>query len=368
MRVGLTLYGSLDGQSGGFRYDRKLVEGLRAAGDTVEVVELPWRSYPRGLLDALSPSVQDRLAVDVEVMVQDELAHPSLVGLNRKLPYPVVSVVHHLRASEPRRLTPLYRAIERRYLSTVDAAVCNSHATRQSVRDTGGPPADRTVVAPPAGDRFDPDVDGREIADRAHEGPLRVAFVGNIEPRKGLDTLVDALARLDDPWELTAVGRHRDGSYVRAVRQRVATTGTGERVRLPGRLSDPELADVLRSSHALAVPSRHEGFGIVYLEGMSFGLPAVATIAGGAAEVVEDGETGFLVDPDDPAGLAGALATLAGDRDRLARMGRAARRRYERHPDWTETTARVRSLLRAVADRDESAKRAAPAVGAPEVR
>jgi len=364
MRVGLTLYGSLDGQSGGFRYDRKLVEGLRAAGDTVEVVALPWRSYPRGLADALSPSVRDRLAVDVDVMLQDELAHPTLVGVNPTLSYPTVSVVHHLRASEGRRLAPLYRAVERRYLQSVDGAVCNSQATRETIRETGGPPADRTVVAPPAGDRFDPDLTGREITERAHEGAFRVAFVGNIEPRKGLDALVEALARLDESWELTAVGRHRDASYVETVRERIAATGTGERVRLTGRLSEADLAGVLRESHVLAVPSRYEGFGIVYLEGMSFGLPAIGTTAGGASEVIEDGETGCLVEPGDPADLARALSALAGDRDRLARMGRAARRRYERHPDWTETTARVRSLLRAVTEGDGPSGTAAVAVDA----
>ena len=140
MRVGLTLYGSLDGQSGGFRYDRRLVEGLRDAGDTVDVIELPRRRYARGLLDNLSPSLRDRLAVDVDVMLQDELAHPSLVRANRDLPYPIVSVVHHLRASEGRHLTGLYRAVERRYLGGVDAAVCNSTATRTAVTGTGGPP------------------------------------------------------------------------------------------------------------------------------------------------------------------------------------------------------------------------------------
>jgi len=347
MRVGLTLYGSLDGRSGGFRYDRKLVAGLRAAGDTVEVVELPWRSYPRGLLDALSPSVRRRLAVDVDVMLQDELAHPSLVGTNPGLPYPTVSVVHHLRASEPRRLRPLYRAVERRYLSSVDAAVCNSHATARSVEETGGPPADRTVVAPPAGDRFDPDLDAATVEDRAHEGPLRAVFVGNLEPRKGLDTLVDAVERVEDPLRVTAVGRPTDDRYVRHVEARVADS---DRVRLTEQLSDADLADVLRRSHVLAVPSRYEGFGIVYPEGMSFGLPAIATTAGGADEVVTDGETGFLVDPDDPGGVARALTTLARDRDRLARMGRSARRRYETHPDWEETVGRVRALLAEVAD------------------
>jgi len=363
MRVGLTLYGSLDERSGGFRYDRKLVEGLRRAGDTVEVVELPWRAYPRGLLDNVTPSLRDRLRVDVDVMLQDELAHPSLVLANRGLPYPIVSLVHHLRASEPRRLSPLYRAVERRYLSTVDGVVCNSAATRDAVAALGVDPAE-TVVAPPAGDRFDPAIDDAEIASRAASlggavdgsgdepdpAPLRVAFVGNVEPRKGLDTLVEGVARADAPVDLTVVGRAVDEGHAADVRRLVRERGLADRVRFAGRLSDDELTDVLRESHVLAVPSRYEGFGIVYLEGMSFGLPAIASRAGGASETVVDGETGALVDPDDPAAVARALDGFAADPDRLVETGRAARRRYERHPGWTESTCRVRRLLADVAD------------------
>ena len=128
MKIGLTLYGGLDERSGGFRYDRQLVAGLRRAGDTVEVVELPWRAYGRGLLDNGSRALRRRLDVDVDVMLQDELAHPSLVRTNRHLTYPTVSVVHHLRASEPRSLRPLYRAVERRYLETVDGVVARAAA------------------------------------------------------------------------------------------------------------------------------------------------------------------------------------------------------------------------------------------------
>jgi|AntRauTorcE11897_2_1112592.scaffolds.fasta_scaffold00077_40 glycosyltransferase involved in cell wall biosynthesis len=365
MRVGLTLYGSLDEQSGGFRYDRKLVEGLRRAGDTVEIVELPWRAYPRGLLDSALPGFRDRLRVDVDVMLQDELAHPSLVGHNGDLPYPVVAIVHHLRASEPRRLAPLYRAVERRYLATLDGVVCNSAATRDAVAALGVRP-DESVVAPPAGDRFDPAIDDDAIAVRAaslggggraagsadetDSAPLRVAFVGNLAPRKGLDTLVEGVARADAAVDLTVVGRAVDEGHVADVRRLVRERGIGDRVRFAGRLSDAELADVLRESHVLAVPSRYEGFGIVYLEGMSFGLPAIASRAGGAVETVADGETGVLVDPDDPDGVARALDGFAADPDRLAEMGRAARRRYERHPSWDESTARVRRLLADVAD------------------
>jgi glycosyltransferase involved in cell wall biosynthesis len=348
MRIGLTLYGSLDERSGGFRYDRKLVEGLRRAGDTVRLVELPWRDYHRGLLDNASRRLRRRLRVDVDVMLQDELAHPSLFRTNRDLPYPIVSIVHHLRASEPRRLTPLYRAVERRYLDTVDGVVCNSTVTRDVVTGLGVDP-DTTVVAPPAGDRFDPDVDAATIDTRARKRPLQVVFVGNLTARKGLDTLVDGLAAAETDTELTVVGRPVDADYADTVRRSVRRHDLTERVRFAGELTDDELAGTLRSSHVLAVPSRYEGFGIVYLEGMSFGLPAIASRAGGAGEVVSDGETGVVVDPDDPGAVARALTRFAADADRLARMGTAARRRYERHPDWGETTGRVRRLLADVA-------------------
>ena len=85
---------------------------------------------------------------------------------------------------------------------------------------------------------------------------------------------------------------------------------------------------------------------------MSFGLPAVASRAGGATDIVTDGENGFLVDPDDPAAVADALTTLATDRDRLAAMGQAARQRYDAQPDWPETAERVQQLLSDVVDTD----------------
>lgn len=350
MRVGLTLYGSLDERSGGFRYDRKLVSGLREAGDTVEVVELPWPAYHRGLLDNGSRRLRRRLDVDVDVMLQDELAHPSLVHTNRHLSYPIVSVVHHLRASEPRPLSPLYRAVERCYLGTVDGTICTSTVTRDVVTDHGVDPG-RVVVASPAGDRFDPD---DEVVDpRPLSGPLQVVFVGNVTPRKGLDTLVEGLAATAADAELTVVGRPVDEGYVEGVRHSIREHGIEDRVRMAGELTDEELAETLRSGHVLAVPSRYEGFGTVYLEGMSFGLPALASRAGGATDVVTDGETGLLVAPGDPTAVARALATFASDPDRLAAMSKAARRRYERHPDWETSVARIRSLLSEVASARE---------------
>jgi glycosyltransferase involved in cell wall biosynthesis len=121
-------------------------------------------------------------------------------------------------------------------------------------------------------------------------------------------------------------------------------------VTLSGPLPTADVASHLRRAHVLALPSAHEGFGIAYLEGMGFGLPAVATRSGGATDLVTHGETGFLVPPEGVGAVYAALSALATDRALLARMGRAALRRYERHPPWPETAARIRRFLGAVAD------------------
>ncbi len=354
MHVGLVVYDDLSVTSGGYLYDRRLVEHLQAAGDRVDLVSIPWRDYPRHLTDNVSPALWRALARDYDVLLQDELCHPSLVAANR-LPgvsAPVVGVVHHLRASERRRLRPAYRAVERSYLETLDAAVYNSETTRAAVTDCLGRSL-RGVVAPPAGDRFDPHLDEATIRERAHEGPLRLLFVGSVVPRKGLDTLVAGLATVEGDWELTVVGDQSvDPDYVRRVRRQVRVEGVENRVAFAGQVSDDALAARLREHHLLAVPSRYEGFGIVYLEGMSFGLPALASRAGGAGEFVDHEATGFLVDPGDETAVAGHVAALLADRNRLAEMAVAARRRYEAHPSWAVSATRARELLLSVANGD----------------
>jgi glycosyltransferase involved in cell wall biosynthesis len=178
-----------------------------------------------------------------------------------------------------------------------------------------------------------------------------VLFLGNVVPRKGLDTLVAGLATVTGDWRLTVVGDTTVApDYVAGVRRQTRVEGVADRVEFTGQVDDADLAARLREHHLLAVPSRYEGFGIVYLEGMSFGLPALASRAGGAGEFVEHGETGFLVDPGDEAAVAGQVAALLEDRDRLAEMGVAARRRYETHPTWAESAARAREFLLSVAD------------------
>jgi glycosyltransferase involved in cell wall biosynthesis len=353
VKVGLVIYGSLQTVSGGYLYDRKLVERLAAEGDEVEIISLPWRDYGRHLADNLSRDLPRRLArARCDILLQDELNHPSLVLVNRRLRGrlggPIVAIVHHPRCREARPgwQNALYRQVERRYLATVDGFIFNSRTTRREVEGLGGGgrPA---VVATPAGDRLGAAVTPAEVATRARRpGPLEIVFVGNVIPRKGLHTLVEALARLDGDWRLSVVGSLTvDGVYAGRIERRIAALGLGERARLLGPLPDAALADRLARGQVLAVPSLYEGYGIVYIEAMGFGLPALATTAGAAGEIVTDGRDGFLIPPGDAAALTDRLGRLMRDRALLAEMGVAALRRYAAQPSWADTTGAIRRFL-----------------------
>ena len=357
MRIGLIIYGSLDTISGGYLYDRNLVGHLRGAGDTVDVISIPWRNYARCLSDNFSRDLYRRLRqASLDVLLQDELNHPSLFALNRRLRgrirYPIFSVVHHLRCAEahPARVNWLYRWIERQYLASVDGFVFNSETTRRTVCDTlrvDQTELLRSVVAYPAGDRFASDLTVEAITRRAHEpGALRLVFVGNLISRKGLHVLLGALARLPtDTWQLAVIGNpHVDEDYTSLVQRQIAAQHLTH-VQLAGALPDSELAKTLAASQVLVVPSDYEGFGIVYLEGMGFGLPAIATTSGGAREIIADGENGFLIPPNDPMTLADRLESLLRDRARLAQMSLAARERFRRQPRWSESMGRIREML-----------------------
>lgn len=354
MRVGLLLYGSLDTVSGGFCYDRHLVQYLRGQGDRVEVISLPWRSYPRGLLDNLSSTLLHRLRqASLDVLLQDELAHPSLFGRNRRLRarlhYPMLAIVHHLRSREPQPawLLPFYHAVEQRYLASVDGFICVSRTTQQDVENLVGR-SRPALVAYPGGNGLPGGATPEEIQARAGApGPLRIIFVGNLIPRKELHTLLAALARLPrEEWSLTVAGSlTADRAYAAAVRRQIDAADLRKNVTLLGTLSRKDLAARLGASHLLAVPSFYEGFGIAYLEGMAFGLPAVAGTRGAAREIITPGRDGFLAPPGDTHALAHCIAGLMGDRARLLQMSLAARQRAATHPTWEESAARVRAFL-----------------------
>jgi glycosyltransferase involved in cell wall biosynthesis len=359
MHVGLVIYGSLDRTSGGFQYDRRLVEYLRECGDTVDVCSLPWRTYPRHLADSYRPAVRERLNRPVDVLLQDELCHPSLWRHNPHLSEPeaIVSIVHLLRTNTavPWWHRPIVERVERRYLDSVDGLVYNSAPTRadaEALATSAGP----STVAPPSTDRLPVDGSDTHIEQRSRERPLRVLYVGNVVRRKGLDTLLAGLPALQSDWTLTVVGDLAvEPEFTAAIRRQIDSQDLDEQVSLLGQVDDERLASELSRSHVLAMPSRHEPFGIVYLEAMAAGVVPLATAAGGATDIVQDGETGLVVPPETPAAITEALSGLATDRDRLRDLALGARRGYEQHPTWTESMERVRSFCKTLLDGETDA-------------
>jgi glycosyltransferase involved in cell wall biosynthesis len=285
------------------------------------------------------------------VLIQDELNHPSLLAANAgRHPYPVISLVHHLRCSEQRPVWQnfFYRLVEKRYLRSVDGFIFNSQTTRRVVSELAGEKLPVLVAYPPT-DHFGAGLTPEFVSARAGEpGPLRLVFLGNLIPRKGLPTLLEALGQSPADLRLDVIGSlTSDPLHAAEVRRMSTELGLGARVIFHGALDNDELAEKLKAAQVLVVPSSYEGFGIVYLEGMAFGLPAIGTRLGAAVEVISEGQTGHLVAPGDAAALAARLTTLANERATLLRMSLNALERYRQQPAWEQTAGEIRQFLHA---------------------
>lgn len=153
-----------------------------------------------------------------------------------------------------------------------------------------------------------------------------VVFVGRVERDKGLDVLIDALARVPAVWdELVVVG---DGNDRERCERLASEAGLGTRTRFLGWQGRDGVERALRQARVVALPSRWpEPFGIVGLEAGAFGRPVVASASGGIPEWLEDSRNGLLVPPGDSSALAAALAHALGDPSLAVALGAEGRRR-----------------------------------------
>ncbi|MFG3304530.1 glycosyltransferase family 4 protein [Streptomyces wuyuanensis] len=266
-----------------------------------------------------------------------------------------LAVLVHLPLGDETGLAPAVAAeldaAERTTLRAAAAVVAPSEwAAGRLVEHHGLDPA-RVHVAAPGAD-VAPLAPGTAAGAPAldADGP-RLLCVASVTPRKGQHLLVEALASVAGlPWTCDLVGgTGHDPGYVAQLRELIAEHGLGDRVRLAGPRSGPELNATYAAADLLVLASHAETYGMVVTEALARGVPVLATAAGGLPEAVglaPDGSVpGTLVPPRDPAALAAALRHWLAEPGERHRSKTAARRRRTALAGW-ETTSR--SLARAL--------------------
>lgn len=375
MRIGFIIYGRLDTVTGGYIYDKIVIEGLMARGHHVEVISIMGGSYLRRLSYSFTNGGARKLeAKRFDILIADELCHPSLLlvkkwlGKQVKRP-PLVALVHHLICQEPRPpwQKKLLGLVERRFLASVDGFIHNSATTRDTVYSQTHHNLPQ-VIASPAGDRLGSDRAPDIITRRAQcPGPLKLLFLGSVVPRKGLLPLLSSLSDLNrDIWHLSIVGDHNvDAEYTARARKLIRHGDMGGSVDFLGPRNDGDLVEILNDNQIFCMPFAYEGFGIAILEAMAFGLPAIGSSNGAAGETITHGKNGYLLDPSDQSGLGPLLTQLHQDRKRLEEMARAARVTYLSRPRWQDSITTIETFLRELINQRRQSTTGAPAETAP---
>ena len=295
----------------------------------------------------------DALAEEIgaDSVVLDPALPLGLIGPHLSRPYDVL--LHGAEVTVPGRL-PVSRAVLRRVLVGARRVIAFGGYPAAEAEHAAGRSLPLTVV--PCGidsSRFHP-LDVEQVsAVRAryglHDGPL-VLSLSRLVPRKGMDVLIDAAARLARRVPGVQVVIAGSGRDLPRLERRVASTGAP--VTFLGRVPEDDLALVHGAADVYAMLCRsrwggleQEGFGIVFLEAAAAGVPQVAGDSGGAPEAVAHGESGLVVDPTDADAVADALERLLTDDDLRARMGATARTRAVEQFDYDRLAPRLAAAI-----------------------
>jgi glycosyltransferase involved in cell wall biosynthesis len=353
MSLAFLVPGSLDQLTGGYLYDRHVVDGLRRHGWAVDVVELPGR-YPDADAEASALACEALLRLpDGSIAVLDGLALPGFAECLRTqgTRLRLVGLIHHplsLETGAGSERARHFARLEAGLWPCLAAAVCPSEHTAAAVR-AAGLPADRVSVIAPGTAR---PVASAASARRSANGPLRLLSVGSVVPRKGHRLLVEALAGIGSvDWRLDCIGSlERDPAAVDDLRACIAAHGLGERIALRGEQPAGPLAEAYREADLFVLPSYHEGYGMVFAEALAHGLPVVATTAGAIPDTVPAAAS-RLVPPGDMPALQAALRLVLTDPGLRARLAAGAVQAAAALPSWSDAVRAWMTVLDGVAQR-----------------
>jgi glycosyltransferase involved in cell wall biosynthesis len=343
MHVAFVTVGDTGRLTGGYLYNARVLAALRERGVTVEEI------VPCGASPEEQEAPQHGLVLNprrFDVIVVDALARivcaPHLDRWREERP--VVAMVHELPSvAAPEDATDKEREYEEPLLRADRLVAVSEHG--RSILENRGVPAARIRVVPPGFDRLSKS-GGNEPP--IPDGRVRALCVAQWIPRKGILDLVRAWTLRERPGAaLDLVGEtDADPAYARSVNTAIASAPEAS-IIVSGPIDDVALGAAYATADLFVLPSRYEGYGVVYAEALAHGLPVVACEVGPVPDLVGE-EAALLVPPDDIEALSGALDLLLEDAGLRDRMSAAARRRAKRLPRWEDTTTGFLRVLREV--------------------
>jgi glycosyltransferase involved in cell wall biosynthesis len=335
LRLAFAVPGDLGTPTGGYGYDRRIIQELRELGWQVDVADIG-DGFP-------FPSSAQRVSALARLsavpagcpIVLDGLAFGALpeAGVLR-CHTPLIALVHQPLALDPALETTQadsFRQSERAALAAAARVVVTSESTARIVTADYAVPAQRVSVVRPGNDPVPP-------APGSNDGVLRLLSVGSVLPVKGYDLLIAALATLTDmPWRLTIAGdRTRNPAAATQLDADIEAHGLGERVTVLGAVPPERVIELYLASDMFVLASRFEGYGMALAEAIAHGLPVVSTMVGAIPDTVPAG-AGLLVPPDDVAALTQALRCLMSDRVERRRLAFNARAAATKLPTWQDS-------------------------------
>lgn len=336
MKIALLVPGPFDTVSGGYNFDRRIVEGLRANGHGVQVVELAGRHpHADAAATASARAALDAVAEDTRIVV-DGLGLPAFAPFAAELEARrAVGLIHHPTALEhgnPGPVRDALREAERALFPRLGRLVATSRMTAERLVPEFDVAAERIGVVEP----------GTDPAPRSpgSGGPgCALLAVGSLIPRKGHDVLLRALATLPDlDWTLTVAGGARDTVHAEGLTALAEELGIAQRVTLAGEVDEATLDALWRGADAFALATHWEGYGMAAAEALARGLPVAVTAGGAVADLVPV-EAGVVSPPGDVASFGRALRRVIFDATLRAEMAEAAWAAGQKLPRWEDRAA-----------------------------
>ncbi|MDQ3000500.1 MAG: glycosyltransferase family 4 protein [Fibrobacterota bacterium] len=248
---------------------------------------------------------------------------------------------------------PLWRALRGSILRRADHVISISRFTDSLVASFRVHQGKRQVITP--GTRLFPDInptrDRKALFGAGSETAFVVLSLSRLVPRKGIDKGIEAIALVAEKRPDILYCIAGSGPDLPRLRELTAKKGVEKNVRFMGRIAEADMGPCFARADLFLLPSRSsidppdvEGFGIVFLEAGACGTPSLGGNSGGVPDAVLDGETGFLVDPEDPQDIAEKILRLMEDRELLRRLGAKARAHSE-DSTWEKACARYFSAI-----------------------